>query len=53
MGEDGRQDIRGLLNLPPTENGGIVLWALLIPPISSFGQWNEPENYGVTVTYEF
>ena len=27
--------------------------AVLIPPISSFGQWNEPENYGVTVTYEF
>lgn len=27
--------------------------AILIPPISSFGQWNEPENYGVTVTYEF
>jgi iron complex outermembrane receptor protein len=27
--------------------------AVLIPPISSFGQYNEPRNYGVTVTYEF
>jgi len=24
-----------------------------IPPISTFSQWNEPRNYGVTVTYEF
>jgi len=27
--------------------------AVTIPPISTFGQWNEPRNYGVTVTYEF
>jgi iron complex outermembrane receptor protein len=27
--------------------------AIQIPPITSFGQWNEPRNYGVTVTYEF
>jgi len=27
--------------------------AVAIPPISTFGQWNEPRNYGVTVTYEF
>ena len=27
--------------------------AVLIPPLASFGQWNEPRNYGVTVTYVF
>ena len=27
--------------------------AVQIPPISTFGQYNEPENFGVTVTYEF
>jgi iron complex outermembrane receptor protein len=27
LGEDGRQDIRGLLNLPLTEKGGVKLWA--------------------------
>ena len=27
--------------------------AVLIPPLSSFAQWNEPRNYGVTVTYAF
>ena len=27
--------------------------AVLIPPISSFGQYNEPQNFGVTLTYEF
>ena len=26
---------------------------VLIPPVSSFGQYNEPRNYGLTVTYEF
>jgi iron complex outermembrane receptor protein len=26
---------------------------VLIEPISAFGQWNEPRNYGVTVTYQF
>jgi iron complex outermembrane receptor protein len=27
--------------------------AVPIPPVSTFGQWNEPRNYGVTVTYNF
>jgi len=27
--------------------------AVAIPPVSTFGQWNEPRNYGVTVTYMF
>ncbi|MEZ5572824.1 MAG: TonB-dependent receptor [Halioglobus sp.] len=27
--------------------------AVTIPPVSTFGQWNEPRNYGVTVTYQF
>ena len=27
--------------------------AVTIPPISTFGQWNEPRNYGVMVTYQF
>ena len=27
--------------------------AVLIPPLASFGQWNEPRNYGVTLTYAF
>ncbi|MDG2273075.1 MAG: TonB-dependent receptor, partial [Halioglobus sp.] len=27
--------------------------AVLIPPLVSFGQWNEPRNYGITVTYDF
>jgi len=27
--------------------------AVAIPPVSTFGQWNEPRNYGVTVTYNF
>jgi outer membrane receptor protein involved in Fe transport len=27
--------------------------AVTIPPVSTFGQWNEPRNYGVTVTYLF
>ena len=27
--------------------------AVLIPPLASFGQWNEPRNYGVTLTYTF
>jgi iron complex outermembrane receptor protein len=27
--------------------------SVAIPPISTFSQWNEPRNYGVTVTYEF
>lgn len=27
--------------------------AVAIPPVSTFGQYNEPRNYGVTVTYEF
>jgi iron complex outermembrane recepter protein len=27
--------------------------AVAIPPVSTFGQWNEPRNYGVTLTYEF
>ncbi|MAT93565.1 MAG: hypothetical protein CME59_13275 [Halioglobus sp.] len=27
--------------------------AVTIPPVSTFGQWNEPRNYGVTVTYAF
>ena len=27
--------------------------AVTIPPVSSFGQYNQPRNYGVTVTYQF
>ena len=27
--------------------------AVTIPPVSTFGYYNEPRNYGVTVTYEF
>jgi len=27
--------------------------AVAIPPVSTFGQWNDPANYGVTVTYRF
>ena len=27
--------------------------AVQIPPISTFGQYNEPETFGVTATYEF
>jgi iron complex outermembrane receptor protein len=27
--------------------------AVAIPPVSSFGQYNQPRNYGVTVTYDF
>ena len=26
---------------------------ILIPPVSNFGQWNEPRNYGVEFTLEF
>lgn len=27
--------------------------AVAIPPVATFGSWNEPRNYGVTVTYNF
>ncbi|MGL4566797.1 MAG: TonB-dependent receptor domain-containing protein, partial [Halioglobus sp.] len=27
--------------------------AVPIPPVTTFGQWNDPANYGVTVTYRF
>ena len=27
--------------------------AVPIPPVATFGQWNDPSNYGVTVTYQF
>ena len=27
--------------------------AVAIPPVTTFGSWNEPRNYGVTVTYNF
>lgn len=27
--------------------------AVTIPPVSTFGAWNEPRNYGVMVTWEF
>ena len=26
---------------------------ILIPPVSTFGQWNEPRNYGVEFVMEF
>jgi iron complex outermembrane receptor protein len=61
IGEDGRQDVRGLLNMPLTENGGIKLFG---SSLNSDGYiknttYNDDageqdyENYGATINYRF
>jgi iron complex outermembrane receptor protein len=61
LGEDGRQDIRGLLNLPLTENGGIKLWAAKLESdgyiknttYNDDAGGQDYENAGATIAYQF
>jgi iron complex outermembrane receptor protein len=61
LGEDGRQDIRGLLNLPLTEKGGIKMWASKLESdgyiknttYNDDAGGQDYKNGGATVAYEF
>ncbi len=61
LGEDGRQDIRGLLNLPLTEKGGIKLWASKLESdgyirnttYNDDAGGQDYKNGGATVGYQF
>ncbi|MEZ5502287.1 MAG: TonB-dependent receptor [Halioglobus sp.] len=59
-GDYGRQDIRGLLNLPMTDNGGVKLWAAKLKSDgyirnTTFGDDVGGQNYedaGATIAYD-
>ncbi|MCB1687517.1 MAG: TonB-dependent receptor [Halioglobus sp.] len=61
LGDFGRQDVRGLLNLPMTENGGVKLWASKLhsdgyienTTINDDVGSQRYENAGATVAYDF
>ncbi|MBK6740329.1 MAG: hypothetical protein IPG64_22070 [Haliea sp.] len=60
LGDFNREDIRGLLNLPMTENGGIKLWGSRLKndgyiKNTTFNDWVGGQNFsnvGATIAYD-